>query len=41
MVLLFQSKGEPDLYELDRLLPEVKSLCTEVGSLRCRNSKDR
>ncbi|XP_053400747.1 nuclear pore complex protein Nup98-Nup96-like [Mercenaria mercenaria] len=33
--------GEPSLYELDRLLPEVKSLCTKVGSIPCRNSKDR
>lgn len=41
MEQITESRGEPDLYELDRLLPEVKSLCTEVSSLQCRNSKDR
>ena len=40
-MFIFQNREDPDLYELDRLLPEVKSLCTDVASLQCRNSKDR
>ncbi|XP_052793615.1 nuclear pore complex protein Nup98-Nup96-like [Mya arenaria] len=39
--LLSQIGGDRQLYELDQLLPEVQALCTKVGSLPCRTSKDR
>ncbi|KAL4230158.1 Nuclear pore complex protein Nup98-Nup96 [Mactra antiquata] len=38
---LSQNVSDPDLYSLDQLLPEVKSLCNSVRSIPCRNSKDR
>ncbi|XP_064636233.1 nuclear pore complex protein Nup98-Nup96-like isoform X2 [Lineus longissimus] len=34
-------KGEPRLHELERLHPEVISLCNRIGSLECRSARDR
>uniref|UniRef100_A0A646QCP4 Nuclear pore complex protein Nup98-Nup96 n=1 Tax=Hemiscolopendra marginata TaxID=943146 RepID=A0A646QCP4_9MYRI len=34
-------KGELNTYELEKLQPEVSSLCNRVGSIHCYNAKDR
>ncbi|XP_022108489.1 nuclear pore complex protein Nup98-Nup96-like isoform X2 [Acanthaster planci] len=32
---------EPTVYELEKLYPDVASLCSRVGSVTCRTAKDR
>ncbi|CAH1777571.1 unnamed protein product [Owenia fusiformis] len=34
-------KGQPSAYDIERLQPEVTSLCNRVGNLACHNAHDR
>ena len=40
-MLLFCPQGQPSVYELERLLPEVNSLASRSCRLQCLNAKDR
>lgn len=34
-------RGDVSAYELEKLEPEVTSLCSRIGSLQCHRAKDR